>query len=1307
MTLSAPRVPLHVFPNDNLGTVDYYLDGGVPATLSARISLTDAEPAALTGAVRDVIGLLSPAPYDADAARALTRDGLVASFDVDGWLDESAEPTRRGDIYSVAHALAQFDNDSELMVKVMAVAAAMTESDLLPSPLGWGGLSGVLLHPAGADALGLMPTALSDPALEHVMSSERIAWYQLQLASLTGLEQPLSDGLERMQLLHPAWAPSGGLSWRGIPNEATNVGVCVDGIMAALTAWTLTNDPLWLERAQWYAHVGLQYVLATDLPGASGTRYGVTVAIASTDAGRSLLGTVSDAYGVALARAYLALDLADPGSSWGIVAEGIIASAVNRQESLGTGRLVDDYDVRRRTSFGEDRLGHTLAAALLMLQGQSLSPSIDIVTAPDGGKLRIASMSEHTAVSFDTQNWSLQIDLEASGTLPKWIFVGGLSYPPPSVTADLVPLLATDALQQSPAGWDYVSGINGVLIKVPAAAASLHVDFPIPDADADQFPANIDCDDTDPTVFPGQDEVCNGKDDNCVDGIDEPESTGFLECGIGQCAHLEPACVAGVFVDCNPMFGQSDEICDGLDNDCDGETDEEVGTISCGTGQCVHSIYACDACDPFLGASPEVCDDVDNDCDGETDETPGTVFCGLGACAHIISVCEECDPLLGQGEEVCNLIDDDCDGETDEGQPTVFCGTGACLQEITACAPCDPLAGSTAEVCNLIDDDCDGETDEETPTVLCGTGLCERAIPACQVCDPVLGAVPEICNGIDDDCNGVTDDAGGLKPCGTGQCYREIGKCEQCIADLGAFDEVCDGKDNDCDGETDEIIGEAICGLGECAHPVAGCNVCDPLLGATLEVCDGKDNDCDGETDEVSDLGTFECGLGSCLNILPNCTEGSQTTCDAFNGAIPEICDGIDNDCDGVTDEDIASFQCGTGQCEYTVIGCNLSGPDACNPLLGASEEVCDGVDNDCDGDIDESFGTLVCGELLGCPQVVPKCVGGIEQFCHPVTGLAPELCDGVDNDCDSFTDEDQPVITCGQGACLHTVPGCLDGALNICDAFEGATTETCNFIDDDCDGETDESSPPVVCGLGACQRTIDGCLNGAPVPCVPLDVAKPDVCNGIDDDCDGDTDENQGEIICGVGACEVTLPLCVDGVAQACDAQTGQAPELCDGIDNDCDGEIDEGLGTKECGRGLCRRTIAACSNGAPTVCDPFLGLQSEVCDSLDNDCDGETDEGLGNLTCTVGGEVIQVPGCQDGQSVTCSDGILPSSPGSTGQDEPAEDDAIETIPGAAPGGCSSSHRTPYSSPIGISLVLLLLWCLSRARRNHATAKS
>lgn len=190
---------------------------------------------------------------------------------------------------------------------------------------------------------------------------------------------------------------------------------------------------------------------------------------------------------------------------------------------------------------------------------------------------------------------------------------------------------------------------------------------PLPDKDGDGFSAAVDCDDNDASVNPEAQELCNGKDDDC-DGLTDEDFPGLLgpcSVGVGECARfgLVRCSDDGLAVVCDAVAGEPhEEICDGLDNDCDGLTDEIANSLcSAGFGQCLaFGFWRCRdgvlECDAIPGMpQEEVCDGLDNDCDGLTDEgvciacrpnevrpcekpdgTPGVRICGpqgyFGAC---------------------------------------------------------------------------------------------------------------------------------------------------------------------------------------------------------------------------------------------------------------------------------------------------------------------------------------------------------------------------------------------------------------------------------------------------------------------------------------------------------------------------------------------------------------------------------------------------------------------------------------------------------------------------------------------------
>ncbi len=474
-----------------------------------------------------------------------------------------------------------------------------------------------------------------------------------------------------------------------------------------------------------------------------------------------------------------------------------------------------------------------------------------------------------------------------------------------------------------------------------------------PDADGDRYFASEDCDDQDPLVNPGRPETpYDGRDNDCdpTTPDDDLDSDGV---GVADdCDDDDPEVAPGLT-----------ESCDGEDNDCNGEVDDNTGdwwyldADGDGHGDAAQAVLDCDGflryvdddsdCDDlettvYPGAD-EVCDGLDNDCDGTVDEDVQTAFfadqdgdghgdpdtvvlaCALPAGgAELGDDCDDTDAAVHPGaEEVCNGLDDDCDTLVDDADDDVT-GLGTFFA----------------------DNDQDGYGDPNSPVHAC-TGP-DSAVDTGTDCDDGDGAVhpdaEEVCNGLDDDCDGAVDEA-----------------------------------DDDLNGAVTFYLDRDGDGYGDPEEPVQACSLPD---GASPNGDDCDDGDPDLNPDTVWYADSDGDGFGG---------DQTVTACEAPSGHVAvsgdcndtvadihpdatEVCNGLDDDCDGLIDAadgDLADGDTffadsdgdGFGDPTVTMFGCqpaagfvmDFSDCDDTNPDVspGAEETWYDDLDSNCDGNLD------------------------------------------------------------------------------------------------------------------------------------------------------------------------------------------------------------------------------------------------------------------------------------------------------------------------------------------------------------------
>lgn len=465
----------------------------------------------------------------------------------------------------------------------------------------------------------------------------------------------------------------------------------------------------------------------------------------------------------------------------------------------------------------------------------------------------------------------------------------------------------------------------------------------------------------------------------------------------------------------------------------------------------------------------------------------------------------------------------------------------------------------------------------------------------------------------------VMVDSGMVNTCGNGVIDTELFEVCDPNLPMGALDAlrcICADDGSPC---TDDVwVPHPTMGVcyGSCEHP--------PRSGYGVNTCDDGDS-CTIDTITSGDPSTCDV---TCTNLPPSMTDTN--------------CNGADDDCNGTPDDGYVSTptSCGQGQCVSTGYNTCVNGMvvDSCTPgVMGGDDNNCDGADNNCNGAVDEGYQptSTSCG-MGNCVRAgMTACTNGlVTNDCTPGTPDPSDAnCNGVDENCNGPIDEGYVSLltTCGLGACMATgATTCNAGGILTNSCVPGPIgVEVCDSIDNDCDGMVNDGNPggglPCMTGnLGRCSAGITNCAGGT-IVCVQTNSAMAETCNGEDDDCNGLVDNGTAGASCNtglLGVCAAGTQVCNGASGLACVQTTMSSAETCDLLDNNCDGLLNNGIPSTACvstNPGVCSAGTTACTGGM-TVCTSNIApmSQQEVCasgggpgpgDSLDNDCDGTVD--------------------------------------------------------------------------------------------------
>jgi hypothetical protein len=475
------------------------------------------------------------------------------------------------------------------------------------------------------------------------------------------------------------------------------------------------------------------------------------------------------------------------------------------------------------------------------------------------------------------------------------------------------------------------------------------------------------------------------------------------------------------------------------------------------------------------------------------------------------------------------------------------------------------------------------------------------------------------------------------------------------------------------------------CTAGRCA--VSAAPDCGDAIACTIDRCSEELRACVHAVPDVDadGHGDASCSDGAGVPLGDDCDDHDDA---AFPGAT-EICDdaGHDEDCDpathGQVDADSDGFEAARC-CNGTSCGTDCN--DGVRSASPDATEVCNGIDDDCDTLIDEGVS---------------------------VAGFA-------DDDRDGYGDDARAMASCGDAAGFSTRPGdCDDTSIEV----HRGQPELCDVLDNDCDGRVDEMAGAVDWfvdtdgdGFGTTATTMRSCSRPTGYSILATDCddttssrspRAAEACNALDDDCNGRADyaitpgnleDDDGDLVADVG-CGLPRGLDCDDYGLA--THPG-ADEICNGLDDDCDTRVDESATSVTFHRdadadGYGDRGTAVIACFAPagyvldaTDCDDRAAARHpgalEACDAIDGDCDHRIDETPAESTCAI-----------PHATASCTVGVCHLSACAPGYADCSAAAGCETNTSGDPlhcGGCSpclsgdvciASHCAPSTGSVGL----------------------